>query len=508
MVVTLEFKQGGKLLERKEFRADISQLVVGRSASMGGVVIPNDKEQSREVSRRHCAFKIAPPEVFVYDTGSAHGTYVNGVEIGRRPRDMSAEQSWEIAWNIKNNPVALKCGDVVTLPSGIEISVSVDSAGGETQPNLVNVCIHCAKRFAPDGIPYKIKFCYSCMYDEAVAKIYWGSEANKVEFTPSLPAGYKLVKELGRGRRGTSITHLVENIKTGEQKVLKQIIPSGSGKDTLIKDLFVREIYTTDALSKSLEKRVKDNGNSNIVKMLGDGVLPNGNDYMFLEYCSGGTLHNYLNEQFFKKGKVVDVKTALHITNQILDALEFIHTADAVGVYRNNRQFSVKGLVHRNIKPSSIFLDAQNNIKVGGFSLTKSYELDARKAGFTSVGVREGAFSFIPLVQFQAYDISKPQVDVWAAVAVLYYMLTGFAPRKPSANPNVEESNMREAAKTINIRQLNESIPEPLANLIDKALDDSVADANMPGKRVPKYTLEFSDVGSFRTLLNYTINNL
>ncbi len=36
------------------------------------------------VSRRHCVFDIAPPEVVVRDLGSLNGTYVNGVRIGGR----------------------------------------------------------------------------------------------------------------------------------------------------------------------------------------------------------------------------------------------------------------------------------------------------------------------------------------------------------------------------------------------------------------------------------------
>lgn len=38
------------------------------------------------VSRHHCLIDIDPPRVYVRDLGSRNGTYVNGRDIGRRPR--------------------------------------------------------------------------------------------------------------------------------------------------------------------------------------------------------------------------------------------------------------------------------------------------------------------------------------------------------------------------------------------------------------------------------------
>ncbi|MEV5614030.1 FHA domain-containing serine/threonine-protein kinase [Streptomyces sp. NPDC052225] len=52
-------------------------VIVGRAAECG-IRVP---AQERRVSRRHCAFDIAPPDVRVRDLGSRNGTYVNGVRL-------------------------------------------------------------------------------------------------------------------------------------------------------------------------------------------------------------------------------------------------------------------------------------------------------------------------------------------------------------------------------------------------------------------------------------------
>jgi eukaryotic-like serine/threonine-protein kinase len=42
-----------------------------------------------DVSRRHCLLDIDPPRVRVRDLGSRNGTYVNGLNIGQRPRGLT-----------------------------------------------------------------------------------------------------------------------------------------------------------------------------------------------------------------------------------------------------------------------------------------------------------------------------------------------------------------------------------------------------------------------------------
>jgi pSer/pThr/pTyr-binding forkhead associated (FHA) protein len=52
--------------------------------------LPNDLVHM-DVSRHHCLLDIDPPVVRVRDLGSRNGTYVNGINIGQRPRGLNPE---------------------------------------------------------------------------------------------------------------------------------------------------------------------------------------------------------------------------------------------------------------------------------------------------------------------------------------------------------------------------------------------------------------------------------
>jgi len=43
-----------------------------------------DNSEFCEISRRHCAFAIDPPQMSVRDLGSRNGTFINGQNIGQR----------------------------------------------------------------------------------------------------------------------------------------------------------------------------------------------------------------------------------------------------------------------------------------------------------------------------------------------------------------------------------------------------------------------------------------
>jgi serine/threonine-protein kinase len=82
--VTLTVTEGS--FKGKEYRFDArSMCLVGRAEECS-LRMPSSLGYL-DVSRRHCLLDIDPPDVRVSDLGSRNGTYVNGVLIGKRPRD-------------------------------------------------------------------------------------------------------------------------------------------------------------------------------------------------------------------------------------------------------------------------------------------------------------------------------------------------------------------------------------------------------------------------------------
>ena len=82
------------------------------------------------------------------------------------------------------------------------------------------------------------------------------------------------------------------------------------------------------------------------------------NLYIIMEYCEGGSLLDFI-ERKRKEGNRLDEKAIWKIFSQVVLAVNEIHN-DKNGV-----------ILHRNIGPSSIFLDKDYNVKLGNFSLLR-----------------------------------------------------------------------------------------------------------------------------------------
>ena len=160
-----------------------------------------------------------------------------------------------------------------------------------------------------------------------------------------------------------------------------------------------------------------------------------------------------------KRGGKLPVQEAVEIVLQVLDGLHYAHTN--------------KGLVHRDIKPANIFLTVyKGNIvaKLGDYGLAKAFDM-AGLSGQTMTGTSMGTPHFMPRQQVLEFKYAQPDVDVWAIAATLYFMLTGKFSRdlNDTTNPMLEILTK----PPVPIRERDASIPQPLADLIDKALIDN-----------------------------------
>lgn len=82
-------------------------------------------------------------------------------------------------------------------------------------------------------------------------------------------------------------------------------------------------------------------------------IDPNSNQrilYIQMEYCSS-TLHHIINDGSVYK---MDINEKWRLIRQILEALVYIHQ---------------RKIIHRDLKPSNLFIDSEDNIKLGDFGL-------------------------------------------------------------------------------------------------------------------------------------------
>lgn len=125
-----------------------------------------------------------------------------------------------------------------------------------------------------------------------------------------------------------------------------------------------------------------------------------------MECCDGGDLGAIIRKAK-KDGSSVDESFVLKVFAQMVIALKECHRHKESGG-------KVKPIVHRDIKPGNIFLDAQQNIKVGDFGLAKELASDTK---FASTNVGTPFYMSPEMINEQKYNEKS---DIWALGCLLF----------------------------------------------------------------------------------------
>ncbi|MDR1330622.1 MAG: protein kinase [Tannerella sp.] len=275
-------------------------------------------------------------------------------------------------------------------------------------------------------------------------------------------SGLRRIRLLGKGGMGE--VWLVEEEKTGDRMALKVMLPEVA-KDEPSKRMFMREAYTGCALEH--ENVVRHHR----VGRLGDMF------YILMEYCRGGSVDNLIKSRGGSMGSSeTDMICATSIMLQVLDGLYHTHNATVPVTMPEGRTESKEGVVHRDFKPGNIFIaneDLSRPVaKVADFGLAKAFD----SAGMTDISgprIIRGSIGFMPRQQARNCRYAKPEVDIWAAAASYYNMLTGALPRNFEGEGGAELIHEVLTKGAVPIRRRDASVPEKLASVIDAALIDN-----------------------------------
>lgn len=85
------------------------------------------------ISRRHCRLEVQPPTMRIRDLGSKNGTFVNGMDIGRRFTDAPPDDCQAAA----GEAVALRNGDLITLGE-LLLQVELDASDASRRHRLTS----------------------------------------------------------------------------------------------------------------------------------------------------------------------------------------------------------------------------------------------------------------------------------------------------------------------------------------------------------------------------------
>lgn len=125
--------------------------------------------------------------------------------------------------------------------------------------------------------------------------------------------------------------------------------------------------------------------------------------YIIMEYCSGGDLGTLLKKSK-KSREFISEEVIWKIFSQVVSALVECH----------NRKGGK--ILHRDIKPANIFIDADNNIKLGDFGLSR---LMGEESEFAQTHVGTPYYMSPEQIQEAQYNEKS---DIWSAGCLLYEM--------------------------------------------------------------------------------------
>ena len=198
--------------------------------------------------------------------------------------------------------------------------------------------------------------------------------------------GYRIERVLGRG--GMSVVYLAEDLRLKRQVALKLLAPPMS-TDEAFRGRFLEE----SQLAASLD-------HPNVVPIYGAGEA--GDDlYIAMRYVEGQDLKVLL------RAGALAAEPALRICSQVAEALDFAHE---------------HGLVHRDVKPSNVLLDANEHVYLADFGLTERLA-----DGRTSEPALFGTIDYVAPEQIRGEEIDG-RADVYALGCLLYECLVGVSP--------------------------------------------------------------------------------
>jgi eukaryotic-like serine/threonine-protein kinase len=253
---------------------------------------------------------------------------------------------------------------------------------------------------------------------------------------PTIP-GYELQAEIGRGAMGIVFKAL--HVKLGRVVALKMIL-SGNQASPSEKQRFLTEAQSAARLDHRAIVPIYEVGEHQ------------GHHFFSMKLIEGGTLASRMTE--FTAGN-----SEGSADRQVKIAELLAKVADAIGCAHE------RGILHRDLKPGNILLDASGEPHVADFGLAKRVEGDSV---LTQTGVIVGTPSYMAPEQAAGRKKLTPAADIHSLGAILYELLTGRPPFK--AETVMETLVQVMEHDPVSPRCLNHAVSRDLETICMKAL--------------------------------------
>jgi serine/threonine protein kinase/Flp pilus assembly protein TadD len=243
---------------------------------------------------------------------------------------------------------------------------------------------------------------------------------------------YEILQRLGEG--GMGAVYKARDNELDRLLALKVIRPELAGHPDILRR-FKQELI----LARQVTHR-------NVIRIFDLGMA-DGRKFITMDYIDGRDLKSILTE----RGKLPPGE-AVPIVQQICRGLEAAH---------------VEGVVHRDLKPQNIMLDANGRVWVMDFGLARSMDL----VGMTRTGALMGTPDYMSPEQARAAKVDA-RSDIFSLGIIFYEILTGTLPFKADTMMATLLKRVQEKATPPSVAY--PSIPQHLSDVVMKCLEADV----------------------------------
>jgi serine/threonine-protein kinase len=207
-----------------------------------------------------------------------------------------------------------------------------------------------------------------------------------------------------------------------------------------------------------------------IVAVIDFGIV-DGTPVMVLEYVHGyhfGQWAKFVNET---RGSL-PVSYSLHVVLEVLDALAYAHSVE-------RPDGTSLGIVHRDISPGNVLIDANGRVKLSDFGIARTADDEFK----TQEGLFRGTLAFSAPEALHGAP-ADPKMDQYSAAVLLYYAFAGKNPFKGAEPPETITRVL--TFDPPRITSVRSDVPGEIADALMRALSKD------PAERFPSVA-DFAD---------------
>jgi serine/threonine protein kinase len=243
---------------------------------------------------------------------------------------------------------------------------------------------------------------------------------------------YRIEKQIGQG--GMGAVYVATDERFGSIVAIKETL----FMDNNYRKAIEREARLLNSLKHTALPRVSDH------------FLEENGQFLVMEYIPGDDLF----EMMESRREPFPLDDILRWADQLLDALEFLHTQDMP-------------VIHRDIKPQNLKLTSRGQIILLDFGLAKGNPTDAEH-NTAAKSIFGYSRNYASLEQIQGTG-TDPRSDLYSLAATLYHLVTAVPPE--DALTRAMSVLSRAGDPLLPANRVNPEVPKGVAAVLQMALD-------------------------------------